>query len=107
MLKTYDLIERHFGWDRRPRPATEKQICEYLLDRALRAQGLVSLDSICHLDAPRKPAIRELIERRVRSRKLVPVAIEGAGRTEHWTRPETLDQATPSCRRAGSYPFAL
>ncbi|MEA2882433.1 MAG: hypothetical protein QOH32_1689, partial [Bradyrhizobium sp.] len=27
----------------------------YLLDRALRAQGVVSLDSICHLDAPAKP----------------------------------------------------
>ena len=41
--------------------------------------------------ASRKPAIRQLIERRVRGRHLVPVAIEGAGKTEHWARPEALD----------------
>ena len=34
---------------------------DYLLDRALRSQGVVSLDSVCHLDAGRKPAIRALI----------------------------------------------
>jgi uncharacterized protein YcaQ len=55
MLKTYDLMERHFGWTAErpaPRPATERQIVEYKLDRALRSQGVVSLDSICYLDAP-------------------------------------------------------
>ena len=36
----------------------ERRRIDYLLDRALRAQGVVSLDSICHLDAPSKPAIR-------------------------------------------------
>ena len=91
MLKTYELMERHFGWESRPRPASEKQIDAYMLDRALRSQGIVSLDSICHLQAGRKPQIRELIDRRVRARKLVPVAIEGAGKAEHWTAPETLD----------------
>ena len=52
MVKTYELVDRHFGWARRPRPASEAQVLDYLLDRALRAQGIVSLDSICHLDAP-------------------------------------------------------
>ncbi len=64
MLKTYELMDRHFGWNRRPKPATERQVLDYLLDRALRSQGLVSLDSVCHLDARRKPAIRRLIETR-------------------------------------------
>jgi uncharacterized protein YcaQ len=58
MLKIYELTDRHFGWDERPSPASERQSLDYLLDRALRAQGLVSLDSICHLDANPKPAIR-------------------------------------------------
>jgi len=88
MLKTYDLIDRHFGWERPPRPATERQVSEYMLDRALRAQGIVSLDSICFQDAPRKPAIRQLIEQRVRQGALVPVAVEGAGKQEHWAPPE-------------------
>ena len=91
MLKTYELSERHFGWERRPASASEKQVSEYLLDRALRAQSIVSLDSVCHLDARRKPAIREIIEKRLRRRQLVAVAIEGAERTEHFTTPETLD----------------
>ncbi|HWT31842.1 MAG TPA: crosslink repair DNA glycosylase YcaQ family protein [Propylenella sp.] len=91
MLKTYELMDRHFGWEKRPRAPTGRQIAEYLLDRALRAQGIVSLDSVCHLDAKRKPAVREVIEARVRRRALIPIALEGAARTEHWTRPETLD----------------
>jgi uncharacterized protein YcaQ len=91
MLKTYELMERHFGWERPPKSASTKQVSNYLLDRALRAQGLVSLDSICHLDAPRKPAIRRLIESRVRRKELVPVALEGAVKLEHWTRPDVLE----------------
>jgi uncharacterized protein YcaQ len=93
MLKTYELMERHFGWDRPPKPASAREITGYLLDRALRAQGLVSLDSICHLDAPSKPAVRRLIEARVRRHELVPVALEGAGKQEHWALPETLQTA--------------
>ena len=91
MLKTYELMDRHFGWAKRPRPATERAVVEYLLDRALRAQGVVSLDSICFQGAKRKPAMRRLIEARVRRKVLVPVRIEGAEKAEHWARPETLD----------------
>jgi uncharacterized protein YcaQ len=91
MLKTYELMQRHFGWDKPPKPASIREVSNYLLDRALRAQGLVSLDSICHLDAPRKPQIRRLIESRVRRNELAPVALEGAGKQEHWARPETLE----------------
>jgi uncharacterized protein YcaQ len=91
MLKTYELIERHFGWDRPPKSASTKEVANYLLDRGLRAQGLVSLDSICHLDAPRKPAIRRLIEARVRRHELVPVALEGAVKQAHWLRPDVLE----------------
>lgn len=91
MVKTYELMDRHFGWDRRPAAASEPQVLGYLLGRALRSQGVVSLDSICHLDAPRKAAIRRLIEAGVRRKTLLPVAIEGAGKLEHWVRPEMSD----------------
>jgi uncharacterized protein YcaQ len=93
MLKTYELMARHFGWDKPPKPASATEATAYLLDRALRAQGLVSLDSICHLDAPSKPAVRRLIETRVRRNELVPVALEGADKQEHWAQPETLEAA--------------
>src|ERR1700693_1343165 len=91
MLKTYDLMARHFGWDKPPKPASAREASAYLLDRALRAQGVVSLDSICHLDAPSKPQVRRLIEARVRARELVPVALEGAGKLDHWAEPATLE----------------
>lgn len=68
----------------------------YLLDRALRSQGLVSLDSICHLNAPAKKAVHELIEARVKRRELVPVTIEGAGKVLHWARPQVLEAAGTS-----------
>jgi uncharacterized protein len=95
MLKTYELMARHFGWDQpghQPlKPASATETSGYVLDRALRAQGVVSLDSICHLDAPSKAAIRKLIQARLRRQELVPVALEGAGKHEHWARPETLE----------------
>jgi uncharacterized protein len=104
MLKTYELTERHFGWDdsanKAPKAASAREVAGYLLDRALRAQGAVSLDSICHLDAPSKAAIRRLIEARVRARELKPVALEGAGKQEHWARPETLESAPETLENA-------
>jgi uncharacterized protein len=96
MVKTYDLIDRHFAWDKAPRPATERQVTAYLLDRALRSQGVVSLDSICHLNAPAKKAVRELIDARVKRRQLVPLTIDGAEKVLHWTTPDALETVAPA-----------
>src|SRR6478752_1321341 len=41
MLKTYELMTRHFGFQRLPAAASEREIGEYLLERALRSQALV------------------------------------------------------------------
>ena len=91
MLKTYELMSRHFGRERLPRAATERETLNYLLDRALQSQGIVSVESICHLDAPRKPAMRRLLESRVRRKELIPVELEGAGHWLHWVRPDAID----------------
>lgn len=91
MVKTYELTGRHFGWDTPPRPATERQILTYKLDRALRAQGVVSLDSACYHEPRSKPAMRALIESRVCRKDLVPVTFDGAGRLEHWAEPPALE----------------
>jgi uncharacterized protein len=90
MLKTYELLTRHFSCDRLPRAATEREILNYLLDRALRSQGIVSVESICYQDAPRKPAMRRLLEAGVRRKELIPVQVEGA-RFPHWIRADALD----------------
>jgi uncharacterized protein YcaQ len=94
MLKTYDLLLRHFGWDRLPKAASSTEKIAYLLDRALRSQAIVSLDSICHLDAPAKAAVRKLIEARIRRGELVSAALDGAGKQEHWATPATLEETS-------------
>jgi uncharacterized protein YcaQ len=91
MLKTYELLTRHFSWDRLPRAAIETETLNYLLDRALRSQGIVSVESICYLNAARKPAMRRLLESRVRRKELMPVQVEGAGSWQHWIHPDALD----------------
>jgi uncharacterized protein len=92
MVKTYELMGRHFGWQRLPPSASPRQTSEFLVDRALRAQGIVSLDSISYLNASGKPAIRRVIDSRVRRKELIPVQLDGAGKWEHWVRPEILEQ---------------
>ncbi|WP_398480244.1 winged helix-turn-helix domain-containing protein [Tardiphaga sp.] len=91
MLKTYDLLLRHFDLKSLPKAATGNECFAYLLDRALRSQGIVSLDSICHLDAPSKAGVRKIIEARMKRRELMPVALEGAGKQEHWATPDSIE----------------
>ncbi|HEY1613489.1 MAG TPA: crosslink repair DNA glycosylase YcaQ family protein [Rhizomicrobium sp.] len=93
MLKTFDLTDRHFGWEKRPKPAPERDVLNHLLDRALRAQGIVSLDSICYGDAKRKAAIHKLIDGRCKRGTLVPAHLAGAEDVAHWAEPEVLSYA--------------
>lgn len=90
MVKTYELINRHFGLERRPAAATARETVEYMLDRALRSQGVISLESAAHLDVPSRAPMLRLINGRVRRKELVPVQLEGADKP-HWARPETLE----------------
>lgn len=92
MLKTYELTDRHFGWQR-PKPASETQYAAYLLERAVRAQGIVGLDSICYGDLKWKKKVATLINTAVRKKELLPVAIEGSETVKHWVRPEALETA--------------
>jgi uncharacterized protein len=62
-----------------------------VLERSLRSQGLVSVDSVCYGGIASKPAIRRLIETKARRRELIPVDFAGADACLHWARPETLD----------------
>jgi uncharacterized protein YcaQ len=99
MLRTYELTERHFGWDRMPKPATERQMVSYLLDTAIRAQGIISIDSVVHIRTNVRPQVKALIESRVRKKELVPVELDGAGKSQHWVPPELLEdvhEAAPS-----------
>jgi len=91
MLKTYELTDRHFGWTVWPEPATERQFLDYLIDAALRTQGIVSIASIRYTRPNLGGPLTRLLEGRVRRKQLVPVAVEGAGSLKHWTAPETVE----------------
>lgn len=92
MLKTYELTERHFGWER-PKPASDTQYAQYLLERALRSQGIVSLDSICYGGLKWKAKVQAQINGAVRRKELIPVEIEGGEGVGHWVAPAVLEQA--------------
>ena len=92
MLKSFDLTARHFGWERLPRAATRQETLIHVLERALRSQGLVSVDSVCYGGIASRPEIRRLIETKACRRELVPVDFVGAGASRHWARPETLHE---------------
>jgi len=43
------------------------------------------------LDAPSKANVHRLIEARVRRKELTAVALEGAGKQQHWAKPEVIE----------------
>jgi len=94
MVKSYELTERHFGWRGLPRGATAGQLAAYRLDRALRAQGIVSAPSVMYPWLRFSPEVEAELARRVRRRALVEVRIAGSD-VPHWVAPETLDAGLP------------
>lgn len=91
MLKTYELTERHFGWTAPRSEATPDEFAGYLLDRGLRTQGAVNLESATYGNAPAKAAVAKLAAERIARGTLVPVEIDGLARVSHWAEPGALD----------------
>ena len=94
MLKKYELASRHFGWDEavtKPKMANEKAVLEYLIERGLRSQGLISLDSIAHLDAKKKPALLKILEMKTRRKELTEITIAKTPKSRHWLESPDFD----------------
>lgn len=93
MLKKYELSDRHFNWKEKPQPATPEEVCNYMIDRALRSQALVNVESICHLqNAQRKMAAKKLLAERLKNNELIEVAVKDHKKMVFYTRSETLEQ---------------
>ena len=56
MLKTYELTERHFGFEKLPKPAGKREIDRYHLERALRGHrgSSASIRSVSTLPMPNR-----------------------------------------------------
>lgn len=92
MLKKYELSDRHFNWSKKPRAATRTEVNNYMIDRALRAQALVNIDSICHLEkALRKTEVKKLLADRVNKGQLLEVAIKNKEKQIYFIKPETFE----------------
>jgi len=91
MLKTYELMTRHFGWNKLPKSASDGEFLNYLLDRGLRSQGVVSVRfGLLSRRAPQ--AGHASIDRdQIASQRAGAGRARGGRETEHWVRPETLD----------------
>lgn len=96
MLKHYELLERHFGWERIPAPAGRDEEARYRIDRALSAQGVITFDSVTYLERELREEIRRELTARTRANRLVRVALPGAY-PEAFVSPENL------ARKAGDF----
>lgn len=91
MVKTHELLLRHFGWERLPRAATAREYVHYLVARALRAQGVVSVDSVCHIERGWRGEVLRRLQYLTRRGELRAVRVEGAERIAHWAPPHVLE----------------
>ncbi len=84
MLKKYELTDRHFETHEEIQIPTEQEVFSYKLDRELRAQGIVSIQSMMPLTYKEdKVKMEKLVRTQEKDGKLVSVQIPGiAG--EHW-----------------------
>lgn len=93
MLKKYELADRHFSWDQRPKAATGLEVLEYEIQRSLRSQGLCSLDSICHLVPSRKAEVKRILDQKTSRGELIQIRVAEIEKTDFWMRPEVLSDA--------------
>lgn len=92
MLKKYELAARHFEWEKKPKAATPAEVIDYVIDRALRAQAVVSVDSICYLDNKRKAAVLKRLEARARKGEIIQAAVKGIAETKFWLKASLLEE---------------
>lgn len=99
MLKKYDLTGRHFDWKTKPKMATEAEYCNYLLERSLKSQGIINVESVCYLGPKMKQSIAQLIEQKIKSNELLEIKIEQIEKERFYIKPETLDQRNSQSNR--------
>jgi uncharacterized protein len=84
MLKKYELTARHFETHEEMGIPTEEEVILYKLDRELRAQGIVSIQSMMPLTYKEdKAKMEKVIRNQEKAGKLISVQIPGLS-DEHW-----------------------
>lgn len=99
IIKKYALTQNHFDWKSKPKAVKETEYTEYILQRALRSQGVVSLDSICHLENNMKKPVFNLIEKKIKKADLIQVEIDPIQKIKFYAKPETIEEKIKSSER--------
>ena len=108
MVKTYELMDRHFGWSRAPprRRPRRKSANTCSTARYVRRASSAPHRS-CTLGCASRPSSMALVERRVRRKDVGASDHSKATPTQHWVTPEALEEHPLASGPAGPYPLAL
>ena len=91
MLKTYELMDRHFGWERPPKPASEREIAR--LPARPRAALAGRREPRFGLPPRRAAQAGDAAADRGAGapRRAGAGGDRGRGKSQHWARPEALE----------------
>lgn len=88
--KVYDLTERVFPDAECLRKPTQKAYCDYLIDRSISAQGLVTEAEMGYLRKGLKKPLGSALSDRIGKKEVIPVKMEGKSEV-YYTTQEQLD----------------
>jgi len=89
--KLFDLTERVYPEAAGIKKPTQKGYCNYLIDRAISSQGMVTEAEIGYLRKGLKKPILQPIKQRVSKKELIPLSIVGKPEL-YYTSQEKIDQ---------------
>ncbi|MCB0667507.1 MAG: YcaQ family DNA glycosylase [Saprospiraceae bacterium] len=91
--KVYDLPENYIpGHIDTSRPSDEAY-AEYLIERALRLHGIVSLPEIIYLRKKGRKIVKEVLNRKIEEKSLQKISISGLEGQVYFTSPKILDES--------------
>ncbi len=93
--KVYDLAERVIPAGLNTQPASQEELAEFCLQRALKAHGLISFKEMTrHLPLSNKNILKTVLDTGVESQEITPAKLEGISDI-YYALTETLNQPVP------------
>ena len=96
--KIYDLPERILPKEVNIKMPTQKEYFEYLIERDLRAHGLIKAKEIGYLLKIDRKVLKNILNQKVKSEELEEVKIEGL-EASYFAFPNTLENFSPKRKR--------
>jgi uncharacterized protein YcaQ len=91
--KVYDLTERVLPAGVNTTAPTLQEYAEYLINKSIRANGLVSRDEIGYLRPFIKSAVEKTLQQAVKAGEVIELSIEGLPKEKFYTTPASIERA--------------